>query len=92
MTADITKLCHSCSECQRMARRRRLYTLLKVMPVIAMPFTDIVMDIVGPLERTKSGNHHICTGNDGQTRWPEAFPINHIDSMAIADVMCELFI
>ena len=61
------------------------------MAVIAMPFTHIVMDIFGPLERTKSGNHHVLVIIDCATRWPEAFPINHTDSMAIADVLCEVF-
>ena len=91
LTADITKLCHSCGECQRMARRRRRYAPLKVMPVITMPFTRIAMDMVGPLERTKSGNHHILVTMDYATRWPEAFPMKHTDSKAVADVLCELF-
>ena len=60
------------------------------MPVITMPFTRIAMDMVGPLERTKSGNRQLVI-MDYATRWPEAFPMKHTDSKAAADVLCELF-
>ncbi len=47
----VTKLCHSCEECQKAARRRRRYAPLQVMPIIKVPFTRIAMDMVGQWDK-----------------------------------------
>ena len=38
------------------------------------PFQQVVMDIVGPLPRTLSGNRYILVMSDYTTRYPEGVP------------------
>ncbi|KAL0155309.1 hypothetical protein M9458_049572, partial [Cirrhinus mrigala] len=51
---------------------------LQPLPIITEPFKRIAMDIVGPLERSKTGNQYILVVSDYATRYPEAFPLRSI--------------
>ena len=49
------------------------------------------MDIVGPLERTHSGNKNISVLVDCATCYPEAIPFRSIDAETIADELIRMF-
>ena len=61
------------------------------LPSIEVPFTRIAMDIVGPLERSRTGNRYILVISDYATRYPEAFPLRKIKTRQIVNALIQLF-
>ena len=61
------------------------------MPIIDNPFRRIVMDIVGPLPKTKKGNKYILVVSDYAVRYPEAFPQRMFTASAVAEKLIEMF-
>lgn len=45
------------------------------MPDIGTPFLRVIIDMVGPLSRTSSGNHYLLMIMDAATRYSEAIPV-----------------
>lgn len=43
------------------------------LPIIDIPFSRIAMDIVGPLEKNRTGNRYILVVADYATRYPDVF-------------------
>jgi len=50
------------------------------------------MDIVGPLERSSSGNRYILVICDYATRYPEAFPLRSFKARQVANCLIQLFL
>lgn len=61
------------------------------MPIISKPFQRIAMDIVGPIDRSRSGNKYILTICDYATRYPEAIPLPSTEAGRIAKHLVEVF-
>lgn len=61
------------------------------MPLVNKPFQRIAMDIIGPLDRSKSGNKFILTICDYATRYPEAIALPSTEASRIAKHLVELF-
>ena len=61
------------------------------IPVVEEPFQRVAMDIVGPLDRTKSGNKYILVICDYGTRYPEAVPLKSTDATHVAEELWKLF-
>ena len=61
------------------------------LPVIAEPFKRVAMDIVGPLQRSRSGNRYVLVMCDYATRYPEAVPMKTIDAECIAEELVKIF-
>ena len=55
------------------------------------PFKRIAMDIVGPLPRSRAGNHYVLVICDYATRYPEAVPLCSIDAEHVAEELVKLF-
>ena len=89
--ADVEMHCAQCRECQLTARPVNQRVRLVSMPVVSEPFALLAMDIVGPLERTVSGNKYILVLVDYATRYPEAIPLRPIDDETIADEFIRVF-
>uniref|UniRef100_A0A8C1PVR7 Integrase catalytic domain-containing protein n=1 Tax=Cyprinus carpio TaxID=7962 RepID=A0A8C1PVR7_CYPCA len=49
------------------------------------------MDIVGPLEKTKTGNRYMLVITDYATRYPEVFPLKSIKARVVASALIQLF-
>ena len=86
---DVKQYCQSCEEWQCTARKRYAPKAPLVnFPIIDVPFSRIAIDIVGPLERSYSGNKYIVVVYDYATRYPEAIPLKSIDvEMKLMDLM-----
>ena len=56
---DVEEFCRSCPTCQKTSQHRVSKAPSIPLPIISEPFSRIAMDIVGPLPRRKSGNHHM---------------------------------
>jgi transposase InsO family protein len=61
------------------------------LPVVGEPFARIAMDIVGPLPRSRAGNHYVLVICDYATRYSEAVPLRSIDAEHVAEELVKLF-
>ena len=59
---------------------------LQSVPAIDEPFSRIIIDCVGPLPKTKSGNDYLFTIMCASTRFPEAIPFRNIKTKTIVKV------
>ncbi|KAL2089206.1 hypothetical protein ACEWY4_016105 [Coilia grayii] len=88
---DVQQYCKSCPTCQLSSSYKVRPSPLKSLPIIGTPFHRIGVDIVGPLERTRSGHRFILVVCDYATRYPEAFPLRKVTAGAIARTLLQLF-
>lgn len=64
---------------------------MKPLPIVDIPFQKIaMMDIVGPLPRSRQGNRYILVVCDYVTRYSEAIPLKSIDAGHIAEELVTL--
>ena len=91
MFTQITEFCSSCEKCQLTAGRGVVRAQLQPLPIIKTPFERIAMDIVGPLERSSTGNRYILVICDYATRYPEAFPLKSVKARQVANCLLQLF-
>ena len=90
ITRDVKQYCRSCAACQKVSKKSKK-AFLQPMPIIEEPFSRIAMDIVGPLDRSRSGNKYILVVCDYATRYPEAMPLKNIDAETVSEAIAEVF-
>ncbi|PAA93801.1 hypothetical protein BOX15_Mlig033712g1 [Macrostomum lignano] len=56
------------------------------------PFERVMVDIVGPLPRTRKGNMYVLTIQDAFTKWPDAYPLRNQKAASCAKVFVERWI
>ena len=61
------------------------------IPSVGEPFEEVVIDVVGPLPRTKSGKEYVLTIMDRVSRYPEAIPLSSVRSLVIVDALLNFF-
>ena len=66
-------------------------TYHKIIPAFDEPFSTILIDCVGPLPRTKSGNEYLLTIMCTSTRFPEAIPLRNIKTKSIVKAPIKFF-
>ena len=64
---------------------------LQPIPAFDEPFSSILIDCVGPLPRTKSGNEYLLTIMCTSTRFPEAIPLRNIKTKSIVKALVKFF-
>ena len=64
---------------------------LQPIPAFAETFSRIIIDCVGPLPKTKSGNGYLLTIMCASTRFPEAFPSRNIQTKTILKALVKFF-
>ena len=90
--ADVTEHCCVCSVCQKYARRETRDRVECVpLPVIGEPFRCVAFDIIGPLQRSRSGKKYSLTLVDRATRYPKAIALTSIDAEKVADALISIF-
>lgn len=91
MYTVVKEYCKSCPKCQLTTSYIPAYAPLNPLPVIDMPFERIGVDVVGPLERSQSGNRFILVICDYATRYPEAYPLREVTAKQVATALLRLF-
>ena len=64
---------------------------LQPIPAFDEPFSRIIIDCVGPLPKTKSGNEYLLTIMCASTRFPEAIPLRNIKTKTIVKALVKFF-
>ncbi|XP_066965398.1 uncharacterized protein [Macrobrachium rosenbergii] len=93
MRRCIKQFLRTCETCQVMGKPNQVLCKapLKPIPAIGEPFSEIVIDVVGPLPRTQSGYMYLLTVMDRASRFPEAFPLRKVTSKAVWEKLVEYF-
>lgn len=85
--------CHSCEVCQKTGKPNQnippapLHSIL----LVGEPFERVLIDCVGLLPKTKSGNQFILTVMCVATQFPEAVPLHKITSQTVARALDKFF-
>ena len=64
---------------------------MKPIPAFEEPFSKIMIDCVGPLPKTKSGNQYLLTIMCTSTRFPEAIPLKSVTAPKIVKALTKFF-
>ena len=64
---------------------------LQPTPAVQEPFSRIIVDCVGPLPKTRSGNQYLLTTICASTRFPEAIPLRNIKTNSIVKALTKFF-
>lgn len=88
--SDYISSCHLCQMVGKPNQPVPSYPLQPVQ-VPSQPFQNIIVDIVGPLPKTKKGNEYILTVLCPTIRNPEVSPLKNISAKSIAKYLTPMF-
>lgn len=89
----VVQYCRTCHTCQTVGKPNQVIrpAPLFPIPVIGEPFEHVIIDCVGPLPKTKSGNQFLLTIMCVATRFPEAIPLRKITAPVIIKALVKFF-
>ena len=90
---DVVEFCRSCHTCQVVGKPNQTVPKAPLQPIPAFeePFSRVIIDCVGPLPKTKSGNQYLLTVMCASTRFPEAIPLRNIKAKTIVRALIKFF-
>lgn len=90
---DVADFCRSCHICQCTGKPNQVIppAPLCPIPVIGEPFERVLVDCVGLLVKTKSGNQYLLTIMCAATRFPEAIPLRKITASVVVRSLIKFF-
>lgn len=92
MAIQIENWIKSCEQCSRKKLAKSVQHPIRSIlpnsdPLFSAPFSEVVVDTLGPLTTTKRKNSYIVIFIDRLTRFPEAFPVKNQKSTTIARLL-----
>ena len=93
LKSDVSKYCKTCHTCQMVGKPNQTIPKAQLQPIPAFdePFSRILIDCVGPLPRTKSGNGYLLTIMCTSARFPKAVPLRNIKTKSIVKALIKFF-
>ena len=90
---DVSQYCRTCPTCQLTGKPNQKIPAAPLCPIPAIgePFERVIIDCVGPLPRTKSGNQYLLTIMCAATRFPEAVPLRKITATSVIKALTKFF-
>ena len=90
---DVSNFCRSCHTCQMVRKPNQKIPRAPLHPIPAFeePFSRVIIDCVGPLPKTRSGNEFLLTIMCASTRFPEAIPLRNIKAKTIVRALIKFF-
>ena len=79
---DVVDYCRTCHTCQIVGKPNIVIPVAPLQPIPAFgePFSRVIVDCVGPLLKTKSGNEYLLKIMCATTRFHEAIPLKEYQS------------
>jgi len=91
MVLDVKYIVNTCKHCQLFKPQTFNSNTEHIPTKPGLPFTQVGLDIVGPLPQTKNGNQYILVLVDYLTKWVEAEPTVKIESDDIIGFLTRVF-
>ena len=93
MRCDVAEFYRTCQTCQVVGKLNKPIPTapLQPIPVCGEPFSEVIIDCVGPLPKTRAGNQYLLTMMCKATRFPEAVPLRNIKAPKIVDSLIKFF-
>ena len=89
---DVVGFCRSCHTCQVVGKpNQTLPKALYSIPVFEEPFSRVIIDCVGSLPKTKSGNQYLLTVMCASTRFPEVISLRNISAKTNNKALIKFF-
>jgi len=88
--AEYVKTCHTCQMVGKPNQKPRKVPLHPI-PVMDEAFSQLIIDIVGPLPKTSSGHVYALTIMCTATRFPEAIPLRTCTATAVSKALLKFF-
>ncbi|XP_068201655.1 uncharacterized protein [Palaemon carinicauda] len=93
MKMCVKQFIRECETCQVMGKPNQCIPKapLHPIPAIGEPFSELVIDVVGPFPKTKTGFVYLLTIMDRASRFPEAIPMRRITSINVFEKLIDFF-
>ena len=93
LKGEVARHIRSCHWCQVAGKPNQTIppAPLYPIPVVCEPFERVLVDCVGLLPRTKSGNKFLITVMCAATRFPEVFPVRTIATPVVVKALTKFF-
>ena len=90
---DVVQFCRLCHVCQLVGKPNQLVPAVPLQPITVCgePFSQVLVDCVGSLLKTKLGNQYLLTVICKFTRFPEAIPLRYIKALKIVESLIKFF-
>ena len=90
---SVKSFVQTCHICQMVGKPNQIIPKAPLQPIVVPqePFEKIVIDCVGPLPKTKSGNQYLLTLMCATTRYPDAIPLKNISAKNIVKHILRYF-
>jgi hypothetical protein len=82
---DVAAMCRACQQCQRGKVHKQPAAPMQAIPVPARKFSQVHVDLVGPLPASSEGQVYLLTIIDRSTRWFEAVPLWNMEASTCMD-------
>jgi len=94
MTRDARRHISACKSCGGFKDKigQSKPRLVQQVPEPYEPFSEINIDMITNLPKTKSGNQHILTLTDKMSRWVEAYPLPDLTAASVANTILQEFV
>ncbi|XP_076067771.1 uncharacterized protein LOC143040578 [Oratosquilla oratoria] len=90
---QVAQYCKTSETCQLIGKPNIVIppAPLQPIPVVSEPFTHVIIDVVGPLPKTKKGHLYTLTLMCTTTRYPEAIPLRSITARTVLPALTKFF-
>ena len=93
MGKEILEYVKTCDVCQVVGNPNQPPKTVPLKPIVVLedPFSELLIDIVGPLPKSSTGFSYILTILDTTTRYPEAIPLRSATAKAVTKALLQYF-
>ncbi|KRY46620.1 Gypsy retrotransposon integrase-like protein 1 [Trichinella britovi] len=92
MSSDVQAWCRTCMQCARRKGPTKNNRAPMQIMTAGYPLQRVGVGILGPLERTSSGNQYVLVLTDCFTKWTAAFLLTNMEAGTVAKVLVEKYI
>ena len=88
---DVRVHVQGCDVCQRVTKKSPKKAPMVKRELVTVPFERVLVDLVGPLPKSKGGFQYLFTYIDNTCRWPEAEPLRNITAKTVVRAFQNMF-